>query len=133
MSTGVTEKADYLWTCTLCNARAVAQVICPPSNTDGFCLCVDCARAVADELIALAANRPVITSALKKRFIEYGIGTCWRSLHITMDDGNIDNHHVEFCLKDALAKGDTEGAALAEILLKMSKTQRRKLRRVCDV
>lgn len=51
------------------------------------------------------------------------------NLHIVLDDGNVEDSHVEFCLNQARRYGDLDGVALAEILLKMSKTQRLKLYR----
>lgn len=49
------------------------------------------------------------------------------SLHIVLEDQNVDDSHVEFCRKWAAERGDTEGVALAETLLRMTKTQRLKL------
>lgn len=54
----------------------------------------------------------------------------WGSLHIVLDDGNIDNASVRFCAKWASEHGDAEGIELAEILLQMSGTQRRKIARL---
>lgn len=51
----------------------------------------------------------------------------WGSLHIVLEDGNIEDHHIRSCRDYALAAGDAEGAALAELLLQLSKTQRRAL------
>lgn len=51
------------------------------------------------------------------------------SLHIVLDDGNIDRSFVEYCKEYALEKQDYFGAALANILLRMSLTQRKKLSR----
>jgi hypothetical protein len=51
------------------------------------------------------------------------------SLHIVLDDGNVEDGHVRHCLDYATAKGDTDGVLLAETLLRMSKTQRLKLAR----
>lgn len=48
-------------------------------------------------------------------------------LHLVLDGGNTRDSHVQYCLEHAKAIGDTEGAALARILLRMSKTQRGKL------
>lgn len=48
-------------------------------------------------------------------------------LHIVLDDGNVDDHSVEYCLAAAREAGDTDGVALAETLLRMSRTQRLKL------
>ena len=51
----------------------------------------------------------------------------WGSLHIVLDDGNVEDSSVEFCLDFARECGDAEGERLARILLRMSKTQRLKL------
>lgn len=49
------------------------------------------------------------------------------SLHIVLEDNNVDDSDVEFCRQWAVERGDIEGVALAETLLRMSKTQRLKL------
>jgi len=51
----------------------------------------------------------------------------WGSLHTVLDDGNVSTTDVAFVLDDATAKGDTEGTALARILLDLSRTQRLRL------
>lgn len=52
---------------------------------------------------------------------------CGGSLHIVLDDGNVDDANVEFCRQWAQDRGDTAGEAIARSLLTMSKTQRRKI------
>lgn len=52
---------------------------------------------------------------------------CGGSLHIVIDDGNIEDSHVRLCRAWAGKRGDADGVALADLLLAMSKTQRRKL------
>jgi hypothetical protein len=49
----------------------------------------------------------------------------WGSLHIVLEDGNVSNSDVLFCRQWAADHDDTEGVALAEILMVMSKTQRK--------
>jgi hypothetical protein len=51
----------------------------------------------------------------------------WHSLHIVLEDFNVDNHHVEWCIEYAIKEGDKEGEELAKILLQMSKSQRLKI------
>ena len=51
------------------------------------------------------------------------------TLHIVLDDGNIDDGSVRFCLDRATEEGDAKGVELAGLLLRMSKTQRRKILR----
>lgn len=49
------------------------------------------------------------------------------SLHTVLDDWNINDSSVDFCIAYADSAGDTDGAALARLLRKMSRTQRKKL------
>lgn len=49
------------------------------------------------------------------------------SLHIVLDDGNVKDKNVEFCLEQARLMGDEDGIKLAGLLLRMSKTQRYKI------
>ena len=49
------------------------------------------------------------------------------SLHIVLDDGNIDDDSVKYCLGCAKKRGDIDGVKIAETLLLMSKTQRKKI------
>ena len=47
--------------------------------------------------------------------------------HIVLDDGNVDDGDVEYCLNLAKEREDKESIEIGEILLRMSRTQRRKL------
>lgn len=49
------------------------------------------------------------------------------SLHIVLDDGNIDDRHVSFCITWAIEHDDPEGAALGVKLYMLSERQRKKL------
>jgi hypothetical protein len=51
------------------------------------------------------------------------------SLHVVLDDGNVDTASVQHALEYANKVGDVPGASLARILLEMSKSQRKRLRR----
>lgn len=46
------------------------------------------------------------------------------NLHIVLDDGNVDDDDVIFCLEKAKASSDQDGVDLATKLLTMSKDQR---------
>lgn len=74
-------------------------------------------------------TKPTIPEILD-RFVDYfeapGNGA-WGSLHNVLDDGNVDDSHVDFSISHADAHGDEEGADLGRILLRMSRTQRLKL------
>jgi len=52
------------------------------------------------------------------------------SLHIVLEDDNVDDASVRWCIDYAEERGDPEGRELARLLLLMSKTQRRKLARM---
>lgn len=49
------------------------------------------------------------------------------SLHVVLDDGNIKDSHLDYCLNYAQEKGDTAGAELARLLRAASPTQRKKV------
>lgn len=49
------------------------------------------------------------------------------SLHIVLDDGNLEDSHIKYCIGYAKENGDSEGVLLGQILLKATKTQRKKL------
>jgi hypothetical protein len=52
------------------------------------------------------------------------VGGC---LHIITDDFNIEDCHIEFCIDYARKRNDVDAIRLGDILLQMSKTQRKKL------
>jgi hypothetical protein len=54
-------------------------------------------------------------------------GAAGGCLHIVLDDGNVEDASVLFCLEHAQKEGCPTCEALACALLRMSKTQRRKL------
>lgn len=75
-------------------------------------------------------NRPFITPEIIERFAAYySANPTWGSLHIVLDDLNLETSHVAFCVDWAERYGDVEGKALAEILLSMTRTQRAKIGR----
>lgn len=49
------------------------------------------------------------------------------SLHVVLDDGNVADSHVIFCIEWAKREGDKAGEIIGELLLLMSSTQRLKL------
>ena len=49
------------------------------------------------------------------------------SLHLVLDDRNVSDDDVLFCIYSAQERGDTEGGELARVLLRMSPTQRAKI------
>lgn len=57
----------------------------------------------------------------EQRHIYYSSGG---SLHILLDDGNVENDHVSFCMDAAMAAKDEPGMIIAAMLQRMSRTQR---------
>jgi hypothetical protein len=74
--------------------------------------------------------KPTIPDVLDRFLAYHRQYPDWGALHIILEDGNVQDIHIAACLGTATDQGDTEGAALAAILLQMSKTQRLKLPRV---
>jgi hypothetical protein len=77
----------------------------------------------------MAAMKPTVPEVLPLARAVYakplgGAGCC---LHIVLDEGNVDDRSVDFCLDYARRKGHDDCARLAEILRSMSKTQRLKI------
>ena len=69
-----------------------------------------------------------ITQEIKEKFQKYkNKNSSWGSLHIVLDDNNIQDSSVLFCKQYAAEQNDYDGELLADILLQMSKTQRLKI------
>lgn len=63
-----------------------------------------------------------------QRFRAYHqVHAAWGSLHIVLDDDNVGDDDVQFCIDYARDSNGAEGEALARILSTMSRTQRRKI------
>jgi hypothetical protein len=56
-------------------------------------------------------------------------GGCGGCLHLVLDDGNVADDNVRYCLGIATERGCAQCAELGALLLRMSKTQRLKVRR----
>lgn len=52
------------------------------------------------------------------------VGCC---LHVVLDDGNIDDQSVAWCRDEAQRQGHADCFLLANTMLEMSRTQRKKL------
>lgn len=74
-----------------------------------------------------APIKPTIPDVLADFEAYHAKNPTWGSLHIILEDGNISNANVAYCIDRAIENGDAEGERLARLLLTMSKTQRLKL------
>lgn len=75
------------------------------------------------------ADRPIVPDVVAVAVAYYAIpgNEVGGRLHIVLDDGNVDDSSVEFCRKAAMEVGDKEGERLAELLARMTTTQRQKV------
>lgn len=78
------------------------------------------------------SDKPTIPDVLKllKPYIAKNLAG--GSLHIVLDDKNLDESSIEFCAEYAKTNQDSEGQQLAEMLLRCSKTQRNKISKIYD-
>jgi len=74
---------------------------------------------VTDRKPTLPELRPLV-----RRFYGLPNNEAAGTLHIVLDDGNIDNDDVTFCIDCAGIIGDGPGVILGKLLLRASKTQR---------
>ena len=71
--------------------------------------------------------------AIIDRFKEYHTkNPAWGSLHIVMDDYNVEDENVAFCYKQAFKEGDEEGQELALLLMQLNPFGRFLLSRLID-
>ena len=75
------------------------------------------------------ASRPRVSDVLPLVEAYYNDHPTGGSLHIVLDDGNLADHSIEFCRAYAIERGDVEGARLADALLLMTRTQRKRIYR----
>jgi hypothetical protein len=69
-------------------------------------------------------NKPLTHEQLIRFSRYYESNPTWGPLHIVLEDGNVKDSDVQYCIEAAERKGDKEGAELAKILLTQSKSQR---------
>lgn len=74
-------------------------------------------------------KKPDITSVQPLVEIYYNLpnNESGGSLHIVLDDNNVQDSSVQFCIDWAKKEDDIYGVLLGKVLLRMSKTQRLKL------
>ena len=77
-------------------------------------------------------TRPTIPDVLPlvRAYLAKEGNICGGSLHIVLEDGNVADCDVTFCIEWAREHGDPEGEKLGQLLLTMSRTQRLKIRRL---
>ena len=61
----------------------------------------------------------------------YQKNPAWGSLHVVLDEQNLHDDSVRYCIQWANEQGDQEGVFLGNILLLMSKTQRSAIPKLC--
>jgi hypothetical protein len=68
-----------------------------------------------------------IEEAIRRIKPYYNVNTGGGSLHIALDDGNMEADHILFCLRWAEEHDDKDAVALAKLLLDMSIDERYEL------
>ena len=83
----------------------------------------------AQDLCAQPAEKPTVPEVMPmvRAYYAEPENVCGGSLHIVLDDCNVRDSDVEFCIEYAKERGDRAGVLLGEILRRMSKTQRLKI------
>ena len=76
-------------------------------------------------------NTRAEVTTLAKAYVKKKGNLSGGHLHIVLCDMNLDDSSVMFCWKAATKAGDTDGEALAEAMLGLSMTQRKKVRQDC--
>lgn len=69
---------------------------------------------------------PEVLPIVKEYYAQPGNGA-GGNLHIVLDDGNINDSSVEYCMNICKENNDKKGIELCNKLMRMSKTQRRKI------
>lgn len=64
---------------------------------------------------------PEVLPFIAAIYEDHCTGCC---LHIAMDDGNLQDNHLEFCLRQGFEHGHANCVAAALMLLGMTQTQR---------
>lgn len=72
-------------------------------------------------------SKPQIPEVIDRFKAYYLDNPTWGSLHIVLDDYNLEDKWVDFCIEYAEKENDHEGLQLAVILRKMSKSQRARI------
>lgn len=74
-------------------------------------------------------KKPTVSEVLQlvNQYYSQSKNSVGGNLHIVIEDGNIDNYSIKFCLEQAKEQKDEEGIIIANLLLQMSKTQRKKI------
>lgn len=73
-------------------------------------------------------STPDVIAAAKAYYQQPG-NICGGSLHIVLDDHNLEDCHIIYCRDYAKDRGDDDGVILAQLLLAMTGTQRRAVAR----
>lgn len=78
--------------------------------------------------MTVVPNKPNVTPDILDRFQAYYCNNpAWGSLHIVLEDLNMGDVAVQFCIDTAVKTGDVEGEALARMLATYTFSQRRKV------
>lgn len=72
------------------------------------------------------SDRPTVPDVMPLVWALYDTehGSCGGHLHITLDDGNIEDSNIEFCIREAAKENCEPCLTIGRLLQQMTKTQR---------
>lgn len=71
-----------------------------------------------------ATDRARVLKLATEAFYQIDGNQCGGALHLVLDDGNIEDEHIAFCLTQAVERGDKLGAAIAREMMKLTWDER---------
>ena len=79
----------------------------------------------------LPADRPKVPEvrALVEEYYEKPGNGAGGNCHVVLDDGNLKTRFIAATLEDCEAAGDADGAKIMRLMLQMTPSQRRRVRR----
>lgn len=69
--------------------------------------------------------------AMARAYVQKPGNSVGGNLHIVLEDTNLKDEHVEFCLAQAVRRGDDDGAALARVLIQLTEAERQVVNEEC--
>jgi hypothetical protein len=84
----------------------------------------------AIEALKLSPAKPTVEKVLPlvRYYCNHELATgLGGSLHIFVEDGNVDDNHIKMCKEFAIKEGDALCPPLCDVLMDMSKTQRNEI------
>lgn len=109
--------------------RVILTISGPPEIIGGMLLQGRMALPCPVEQEPPADLDPRLVAAMDDLQGYYSVKPAWGAVHIVLDDGNVSDADVDFCIQWAKENDDVWGQEIAELLRQVSPEQRMKLHR----